>query len=275
MQRLLLCFCILFFTACATSSLDKDGGDLTRSEVEFLSGKLSDSIEKEYPILQHKLVNRYVNSLGQSIASHNPDLPPLPYEFRVLKSSEVFVFSIPGGIVYITLGTLRAMELEGQLAAAIAHELAHQQLNHNLIQWRRKVNANRGQKYNLSFEGDWKSIFLGKGGALYLEPAMEEEADRLTPVILYRAQFEPRLYTSYLQALKKLETSESEKIASMMSLHPTLQQRMDWVKDALTNLPPLKDPSVSSQAFQEIKMILKEAEKKAAIKTEKPAGKKK
>ena len=274
MQKLLLCYCILFFTSCSGSELNKDGGDLTRSEVEFLSAKLVKSVEKEYPILQHKLVNRYMNSLGQSIASHNPDLPPLPYEFRVLKSSEVFVFSIPGGIIYITLGALRAVELEGQLAAALAHELAHQQLNHSLIQWRRKVNANRGQQYLLSFEGDWKDLFLGEGGALYLDPGMEEEADRLTPVILYRARFEPRLYTSYLQVLKKLEASSDDKVASMLSLHPPLQKRLDWVKDALANLPPLKDPAVSSQAFQEIKMILREAEKKGTAKTETSPGKK-
>lgn len=240
-----------------------DGGDLTRGEVEFLSRRMAEAVEREYPLLNHKLVNRYMDSLGQAIVSRNPGMPPLPYEFRVLKSNEVFVFSLPGGIVYVTLGTLRAVELEGQLASALAHELAHQQLNHSLIEWRRKVNAHRGERYILDFSGDWTTRFLGERGALHLEKGMEEEADRLAPVILYRAQFDPRLYVSYLQLLKKLQQSEGARVRHMLGLHPPLAERQAWVKEALVKLPPMRDPRVNSSTFQELKIRLKEAESKA------------
>lgn len=250
-------------TGCGGTELQQDGGDLTRGEVEFLAGRLSASVEEEFPLLQHKLVNRYVNSLGQSILSRNPDMPPLAYEFRVLKSNEVLVFSLPGGIIYLTLGTIRATELEGQLAAAIAHELAHQRLNHPLILWRRKVNANRGQRYLLDFAGGFKANFLGENGAIRLEKGMEEEADRLAPLILYRAGFDPRVYASYLQLLKRLEAKDPAQLATMMALHPPLNERSAWVKSALAKLPPLKDPAVSSATFQQIKSILQEAAKRS------------
>jgi predicted Zn-dependent protease len=249
-------------SACSAPELQQDGGDLTRSEVEFLSGRLSAAVEAEYPVLQHKLVNRYVNTLGQSIVSRNPDMPPLAYEFRVLKTNEVFAFSLPGGIVYISLGTLRAMKLEGELAGALSHELAHQQLGHSLVIWRRKVNANRRQRYLLDFSGPWKAHFLGPEGALQLEKGMEEEADRLAPVILYRSGFDPRLYTSYLEVLRKIEVSDPARVANLMSLHPSIKEREAWVKESLAKLPPLKDPSVSSATFQQIKDILQEAAKR-------------
>lgn len=259
--------------SCSSQSLDRDGGDLTRGEVEFLSSRISTAIENEYPLLKHKLVNRYVTSLGQAIISRNPDMPPLPYEFRVLKSNEIFVFSLPGGIIYVSLGMLRAMDLEGQFAAALAHELAHQQLNHPLVHWRKKVNANRGGKFLLSFENEFKEDFLGENGVLHLEKGMEEEADKLAAVLLYRAEFDPRLYVSYLQALKKLDQTERPRVGALLSLHPPLADRIEWAKSALLKLPPLKDASVSSQSFQQIKLILKDAEKKAE-KTSKPEGKK-
>jgi predicted Zn-dependent protease len=205
-----------------------------------------------------------VNNLGQSIVSRNPDMPPLVYEFRVLRSNDVLVFSLPGGTVYISLGTLRAMELEGQLAAALAHELAHQQLGHPLILWRRKVN-NRAGKNLLDFGGSWAGSFLGEGGALKLEPGMEEEADRLAPVILYRAGFDPRLYLSYLQVLRKLEAASPASVAAMASLHPPLAKRMEWVKKTLVQIPPRKEAGVSSATFEQIKSILQQtAEKKGA-----------
>lgn len=273
MRALALVILTFSFFACSSQNLDRDGGDLTRGEVEFLSTRMSAAIETEFPLLKHKLVNRYVSSLGQAIISRNPDMPPLPYEFRVLKSNEIFAFSLPGGIIYVSLGMLRAMEFEGQFASALAHELAHQQLNHQLIHWRKKVNANRGGKFLLSFEGEFKDDFLGESGAIYLEPGQEEEADKLAAVILYRAEFDPRLYTSYLQQLKKYETSEPQRVATLLSLHPPLKDRLAWAKNALLTLPPMKDPNVSSQTFQQLKLILKDAEKKSE-KPVTPVGKK-
>lgn len=254
----IISFCLV---ACAGQTQDQDGGDLTRGEVEFLASKMQAAVEAEFPLLKHKLVTRYVNSLGQSIVSRNKDFPPLPYEFRVLRSNEILVFSLPGGLVYITLGTLRAVELEGQLAAALSHELAHQQLNHPLIYWRRKVNANRGQQNLLDFSGDWKESFLARGGALHFGKAMEQEADALAPVIMYRSKFEPRVYSSYLQLLKNKEFKSRADVAALLSFHPPLTERLAWTKENLSKIPPLKDPVVSSPTFDQIKAILREAEK--------------
>lgn len=260
--RIALTGILTILLGCSSQSFDQDGGDLKRAEVDVIASRMRDAIEREYPILKHKLVTRYVDTLGQSIVSRNREMPPLPYEFRVLRTNEVLAFSLPGGIVYVSLGLIRAVELEGQLASAISHELAHQQLNHQLITWRRKVNSSRGQSYFLDFSGDWKDNFLGARGALYLDKGMEEEADKQSLVVLYNAGFDPRLYNSYLQALRKLELSQTSDVATIVSLHPPLLERMKWARDGLAKLPPRKEASLSSATFQQIKSILKEAAKK-------------
>ncbi len=261
---------IIVLPSCSSSSLDQDGGDLKRSEVEFISSRMRDATEQEFPLLKHKLVTRYVDALGQSIVSRNREMPPLAYEFRVLRSNELLAFSLPGGVIYISLGLLRAVDLEGQLVAALSHELAHQRLNHPLIVWRRKVNAKRGQgqRYTLDFTNDWRSSFLGEHGALFLEKEMEEEADQLGPLILYKAGFDPRLYTSYLQLLRKLELNNTPLVAAILSVHPRLTERMKWASDGIAKLPPRKDTNLSSPTFQQIKAILKETSKKAEQKTD-------
>lgn len=262
-MRLLCIALMVFLSACSGQGFDQDGGDLKRGEVDVISTRMREAIEREFPLLKHKLVTRYVDTLGQSIVSRNPDMPPLPYEFRVLRSNDAMAFSLPGGVVYVSLGMLRAAELEGQLAAAISHELAHQQLNHQLIMWRRKVNSTRGQRYILDFSGEWKDVFLGERGALFLEAGMEEEADKLAPAVLYRAGFDPRLYASWLQVLRKLELTSPGEVAAVVSLHPALPQRLKWAKAGIDKLPPQKDASLSSATFQQIKSILREAAKKA------------
>lgn len=263
--------CVVLLAACAAGNYSQDGGDLKRSEVEYISSRLRNSTELEYPLLKHRLITRYVDQLGQSIVSRNREMPPLPYEFRVLKANEVLAFSLPGGVVYVSLGLLRTVEMEGQLAAAIAHELAHQELSHPLIAWRRKVNNTRGQSYLLDLSGEWKDNFLGERGALFLDRSMEEEADKLAPVILYKAGFDPRVYGSYLSLLRKQELSDTPRVAALLSLHPPLTDRQKWAKEGMLRLPPKKDSSLSSSTFQQIKAILKEASKRATEKA--PPGK--
>ena len=256
--RLLLFSFIL--AACSGKAIEHDGGDLTRAEVESLSRGMQQSIEKAYPLLRHKVVNRYVDNLGQSLVSHNPEMPPLPYEFRVLKSNDIGVFSLPGGIVYLTLGTLRACEVEGELAGALAHELAHQQLNHPLLVWRKRVNSSRAKKISFDFEGNFQGVFLGPNGALTYPEGMEQEADQLAPIVLYRAKFDPRAYAGYLEILKKINTLEPQRSAIITLSHPLISKRIDWVKEELAKIPPLKDPTLSTQSFEEIKQMLKTAE---------------
>jgi predicted Zn-dependent protease len=91
---------------------------------------------------------------------------------------------------------------------------------------------------------------------------MEQEADELAPVILYRAHVEPRMYVSYLQLLKKLEQTDLASVAGIVSVHPPINDRLAWVKTAITKLPPLKDPDASSAAFLQVKTLLRETAKK-------------
>jgi beta-barrel assembly-enhancing protease len=257
----ILFFLALAFSACSHSEIAQDGGDLTRAEVELLSRNISGKIEEAFPLVKHRLVNRYVNSLGQGMIARNSDMPPLPYEFRVIRSSEVLIFSLPGGLVYLSLGLLRAVEFEGQLAAALAHELAHQQLGHSLILWRRKVNANRGTPYVLQFQGEFSSEFFGAEGVLRLDSQMEEEADRLGPAILYRSGFDTRMYSSFLQLLQTYETKKPALVAKLSQLHPALSARQVWARESTLKIPPRQGQSVSSSTFMQIKSILKEAER--------------
>lgn len=224
------------------------------------------AVEENYPLLKHKGVNRYITTLGQSIVSRNKDLPPLPYEFRVLRTNEIFMFSLPGGVMYLSLGLLRFVEIEGQLAAAIAHELAHQKLNHYLTMWRKRVNANREHTYLLDFRTSFQDVFLGRGGALQLSDGDEEEADKMAPILLYQANFDPRVYLSFLQNLKKEQSKNLKNIEVIVRLHPTLEKRIQWSKDALLKIPPRKDASLSSSSFHQIKAILNKAAKAAGDK---------
>jgi predicted Zn-dependent protease len=76
----------------------------------------------------------YVADVGQAIALGAPSVsaPYQGYRFAILDAKSVNAFSTPGGYVFVTRGALAAAHDEDELAALLAHEIAHVQLRHGL-----------------------------------------------------------------------------------------------------------------------------------------------
>ncbi len=81
------------------------------------------------PLLDDLTLNRYVTLVGRALALHG-NRPELIYRFAVLDSPEVNAYSAPGGYIFVTRGALDRMQDEAELAAVLAHEIAHVNLRH-------------------------------------------------------------------------------------------------------------------------------------------------
>jgi len=69
-------------------------------------------------------LNRYLNLVGQSIVRHT-NRPELEYFFAVVDSPEINAYAMPGGYIFVTSAALDMMQNEAELAAVLAHEIAH------------------------------------------------------------------------------------------------------------------------------------------------------
>ena len=75
----------------------------------------------------------YLNLLGTALAGYSPR--PFTYggyRFVMLNSPEVNAMACPGGLIFITRGLSDLAENEDQLAAILAHEIAHVVLAHGV-----------------------------------------------------------------------------------------------------------------------------------------------
>ncbi len=72
-------------------------------------------------------VDRVFNKLLDVIDRHD-----LVYTVRIIEEDELNAFSLPGGYVYIFKGLLDKMDNDDQLAAVLAHELAHITAKHSM-----------------------------------------------------------------------------------------------------------------------------------------------
>jgi len=87
--------------------------------------KYAPEVEKQMGgrIVNESLQN-YVDRVGQKIArvSHKPDWQ---YHFIAVRDESINACALPGGYVFITKGMLKELTTEAQLAAILAHEIAH------------------------------------------------------------------------------------------------------------------------------------------------------
>src|SRR5690606_32173243 len=60
------------------------------------------------------------------------DQPELEFTFFVVRSNEINAFAAPGGYIGVNVGLMNAMHTEDELAAVIAHEIAHVTQQHLL-----------------------------------------------------------------------------------------------------------------------------------------------
>jgi predicted Zn-dependent protease len=106
---------------------------LSPEEEYFVGRAVAASIFSSYRPYDRPDLNTYINKLGQglSLYSSRPEIYA-GYRFIALDSAEVNAFASPGGHVLVTRGLLRKVEGEDELAAVLAHEIAHVSLGHGL-----------------------------------------------------------------------------------------------------------------------------------------------
>jgi len=72
-------------------------------------------------------VNDYVEAVGQRVVSQSvASRSPYRFDFHVLADPQTInAFALPGGQVSVTVGMLKNLKTEGELAAVLGHEVGH------------------------------------------------------------------------------------------------------------------------------------------------------
>ena len=81
------------------------------------------SLRQNVEIIEDPELNAYINSLGYRLLSSTGS--DLPFNFFIVNDPSINAFAGPGGHIGIHSGLILAAETEGELAAVMAHEIAH------------------------------------------------------------------------------------------------------------------------------------------------------
>src|ERR1700693_4688798 len=215
-------------------------------------------VNRQMPVLpESNPVTKYVQQLGQQLAAHAPGPNQWPFSFHVVNIKEINAFALPGGPIYIHVGTIQAADDEGQLAGETAHEISHTVFRHPTQQASKAAFAQlplaflgatigqgaAGQIAQLGASFGVQSLFLK-----YSRDA-EREADLLGSQIMYDAGYNT---FTMVEFFTKLEKEGGPGGPQFLSDHPNPGNRVELVRQAISKYPR-KTYRRNSAQFEQIK----------------------
>jgi len=232
-------------------------------EVDY-GRKAIPEIEKDLPLLpaDHP-TSTYIEKLGHKLAAKTPGFK-FPYTFRVVKQKEINAFALPGGPIYVNIGTIQAGS-EAELAGVMGHEIAHVVMRHSTRQASRQAKASVPLAILSGVlgasVGGWAGslaqmgISIGAGGVFtkYSRDA-ETEADMVGAQIIYDAGYNPNAMVTFFQKLKAQQGKGGG--PSFLASHPDPGDRAKNVASILSRFPVKQYASADSAEFVAAKNAL-------------------
>ena len=116
-----------------TARLAESGRDYSTSEEHYIGRSVSVQILQRYKVHPDRNLQDYVNLVGKAVMAA-PEVRKTfaGYRFIVIEGQELQGVSAPGGYVFISEGAVRRARNEDELAALLAHEIAHVSLRHGI-----------------------------------------------------------------------------------------------------------------------------------------------
>src|SRR5438552_6451473 len=250
----------------STRNINKCSINFFSLEKEIGMGRqLAAEIERQVKLLNDPTISEYVNRVGQNIV-RNSDAK-VPFTIKVVESDEINAFALPGGFFYVNSGLILAADDESELAAVMAHEIAHVAARHGTKQ------ASKAELVNFA---SIPLIFMGGVGRFGLRQAAgflipmqflqfsrkdEAEADYLGLQYLYKTGYDPGAAVSFFEKLQAKESARPGSVSKMFSTHPPTGDRIEMEKKNIELILPDKDQYVvTTSEFNKVKTLLAQIE---------------
>ncbi len=203
--------------------------------------KLALRVKKELTLVADESIQQRVRAIGERLAAVC-DRREIVYQFAVVEDEDVNAFSLPGGYVFVNDGLIKKTKNDDELAAVIAHEIAHITARHAVKRLESGLGLQLAQLATLAT----KQSALISGSSLGIQAARlayaredELEADRLGAKYLKAAGFDPKAMLAFLETLHDVQGKESHYLPRGMArpqyalTHPYVPERTRAVKEAL------------------------------------------
>jgi beta-barrel assembly-enhancing protease len=232
-------------------------------EKEMALGKgMAQQVERTAKLLDDKQITEYVNRLGQNLGRHSDT--KIPLTIKVIDSSEPNAVTLPGGYIFVNTGLIRTADTEAELAAAMAHEIAHVAARHGTRQATQSEVTQLATIPLIFMTGVGGLCFRGAAtlalpmGNLAISRSNESEADMLGLQYLYKSGYDPLGMVDIFEKILSFDVRKRGKVFSAwVSDHPESSDRLSNVqKNIQALLKERPEYVVNTSEFDNVKAHL-------------------
>jgi hypothetical protein len=241
-------------TPTASPELPDPGSvSITKEQQEQLGLQAMGEVYKQMPVLPDSSpLTQYVRQIGEKLRAVIPPQYSWPYQFHVIPQKDINAFALPGGPIFVNVGTLQAADNEAELVGVIAHEMSHVYMQHSAKQapkqeWANIIGA-LGGLFGGSAVGNLARLGIQFGaGSLLLRYSRKDEAqaDEVGAIIMYKAGYNAQAMADFFE---KLEKQGGGGGPQFLSDHPNPGNRTEAIQKEIQNWAP-KRYLANSSAF--------------------------
>lgn len=182
---------------------------------------IAQKIAAQKGLVNDQTATRYINLIGNYISKYTKAYD-LGFRFYILNDQRASAFACPGGYIFITKGIFKVCNNEAELAAVIAHEMAHVVQRHGLKELKKSEAKIKSEKAFAELEeetgpmGEEEKDLEEYAANAYnnlIQPRLleyEEDADRLAMYYLRRAGYDPTALQSMLSHLQEAPAAQPD-----------------------------------------------------------------
>lgn len=218
-------------------------------EEQELGRKFEVLVRSNMPLVEDPEVKSYVASILEQLSSN---IPPQPFTFtpNVILHKAMNAFAVPGGSVFVHTGLIMQLEHEAELAAVMAHELAHVTQRHVAARINRAkfttiatlvgvlagafLGRNSSSGSGAAVVG---SMAVGQASMLNYSRADETESDEIGLQYLVAAGFKPQGMVGAFEKIRKLQWATGLSMPEYLSTHPNVGTRVNEISARVQSLP--------------------------------------
>lgn len=230
---------------------------MSRDQQRALGLQAAAQVYQQMPVLPDTSPEtQYIRQLGTKLVSTIPAEYSWPFEFHVVAQKEINAFALPGGPMFVNIGTITAAANEAQLAGVMAHEMSHVYMQHSAKQASKAQTTGvlagiAGAVLGATVGGTAEQLgqagiqMSAQGLMLKYSRTDESQADAVGAVILYKAGYNPQALADFFKTLEAQGGSPPQ----WLSDHPNPGNREQAIDKEIKNWPP-EQYAVSSAEFQ-------------------------
>lgn len=246
----------LFVAFTLVLHLCAEGYALSIEEERVAGESFRDAVRKQLDMFDDDFTDTYINDLGQYLTTFL-ETKPFPFHFYIVQKNDLNAFAGPGGHVFFFTGLIRVMESGDELAAVMAHEIAHVSARHiserieqnKMITLATLAGILAGALIGGKAAGALMTGSMAAGIQKQLSYSRDDErqADQLGFKYMDRAGFDPG---GMLVVLKKLERAtwiDAKAIPPYLLTHPSGPERVSAMEIRLRDHPGARENEEASR----------------------------